>query len=126
MLGKEKAFSSFSTDDIDKAQDFYQNTLALKITKDEMGILWLDLNGADVIIYPKEETHQPASFTVLNFNVDNLEETVKKLKEKGVEFEHYDRPKTDDDNISRSENGHKVAWFKDPAGNILSVMTSIE
>lgn len=125
MFKDAKAFSSFSVNNLEKAKQFYGELLQLNFTEDkEMGLLQLHINGGnDIIVYPKED-HSPASFTVLNFPAADLETTVEELKQKGIIFESYDYPglKTDQDDISRSDDGHAVAWFKDPAGNILSVM----
>lgn len=122
MLKTNRAFSSFSVDDTQKAKEFYGQTLGLKVKDSEMGTLALETGDATVMIYPKSN-HKPASFTVLNFPVDDVEKTVEELNEKGIKFEHYDMPdlKTDDKGISRGE-GPVIAWFKDPAGNILSVL----
>ncbi|RPH66005.1 MAG: glyoxalase [Myxococcaceae bacterium] len=122
MLKTSKAFSGFSVNDIPKARQFYAETLGLEVKEDE-GMLLLHLgSGARVILYPKEN-HTPASFTILNFPVDNVERTVRALKERGVRFEIYrDGPyKTDEQGIFRGE-GPTIAWFTDPAGNILSVL----
>ena len=122
MLKTSKAFSGFSVNDIPKARQFYAETLGLEVKEDE-GMLLLHLgSGARVILYPKEN-HTPASFTILNFPVDNVERTVQALKERGVRFEIYrDGPyKTDEQGIFRGE-GPTIAWFTDPAGNILSVL----
>jgi len=120
MLETNKAFSSFSVDDLQKAKDFYAQTLGLKVKESKEG-LELHPGANDVFIYPKPN-HAPASFTVLNFLVDNIEATVDKLSGKGVKFEHYDGEiKTDEKGIHRN-GGPTIAWFKDPAGNILSVV----
>ena len=129
MLTNSKAFGSFSADDIDKAEQFYKDALGLKLEKDEkMGnILTVHTgDGAHFIIYPKPN-HTPAEFTVYNFLVSNIDEAVKGLKEKGVPFESYDSEylQTDENNIARGDGGERgpsIAWFKDPAGNILSVI----
>lgn len=131
MLQKSKAFSSFSVDDAEKARKFYQEKLGVKTTTvkgmEDYGLFEIHIPGGNnVLVYPKEN-HQPATFTVLNFPVDNIDKTVDKLREKGVEFEHYDDEmiKTDKKGIARSdspEKGPSVAWFKDPSGNILAVM----
>lgn len=131
MLQKSKAFSSFSVDDAEKARKFYQEKLGVKTTTvkgmEDYGLFEIYIPGGNnVLVYPKEN-HQPATFTVLNFPVDNIDKTVDKLREKGVEFEHYDDEmiKTDKKGIARSdspEKGPSVAWFKDPSGNILAVM----
>lgn len=124
MFKATKAFSSFSSNDIPAARKFYGETLGLETSEPMDGMLSLKLgNGSEVIIYPKDD-HTPATFTVLNFPVDDVEAAVGKLKEHGVRFEHYDEPdlKTDADGISRGNGGPVIAWFKDPAGNILSVI----
>ncbi|RFZ83507.1 VOC family protein [Mucilaginibacter terrenus] len=128
MLADAKTFSSFSVDDIEAAKKFYAGALGLKVDQDEqMGnILTVHLSGGHFIVYPKPN-HTPATFTVLNFVVDNIDEAVNQLKEKGVNFESYDSEylKTDDNNIFRGDGGFKgpsIAWFTDPAGNILSVI----
>jgi predicted enzyme related to lactoylglutathione lyase len=123
MLSNSKAFSSFSVKDLEEAKKFYGQVLGLEVSED-MGLLQIHTSGNNnILIYPKEN-HQPAAFTVLNFPVDNIEQAVADLKAKGIVFESYEEPyyKTDEDNISRSDEGPHVAWFKDPAGNILSVL----
>lgn len=121
MLRNSRAFSSFSVDDLRQAENFYGATLGLAVSEGPMGLELL-LNGGRIFIYPKPD-HEPASFTVLNFSVDNLEETLAALETVGVHPEAYDRPglKTDERGILAGE-GMKIAWFKDPAGNILSVI----
>jgi catechol 2,3-dioxygenase-like lactoylglutathione lyase family enzyme len=122
MLGKSKAFSGFAAPDIAKAREFYSQTLGLKVS-DDHGLLTLHLAGGNnVLIYPKPN-HVPASFTVLNFPVDDVGLAVDELMKRGVRFEIYDTPeiKTDEKGIMRG-NGPTIAWFKDPAGNILSVL----
>ncbi len=123
MLKASQAFSGFSTNDIGKAREFYGRTLGLEVSE-EHGLLNLHLGGsADVLIYPKAN-HVPATFTVLNFPVDDVDKTVDELGKRGVRFEIYDEPsfKTDAKGISRGNGGPTIAWFKDPAGNILSVL----
>jgi catechol 2,3-dioxygenase-like lactoylglutathione lyase family enzyme len=118
-----KAFSGFSVNDIPKARQFYGQTLGLEVKEDE-GMLLITLgSGAKVLAYPKPN-HTPASFTILNFPVDDVERAVRALRERGVRFEIYrDGPyKTDEQGIHRGEEGPTVAWFTDPAGNILSVV----
>lgn len=120
-----KTFSSFSVNDLEKAKEFYSNVLGVEATLNEMGILDLKLAGGNaVIIYPKAN-HEPATFTVLNFAVEDLDKAVDELIAAGVKFEQYDfgEMKTDEKGIMRG-NGHgpDIAWFKDPAGNILSVL----
>ena len=120
MLQTNKAFSSFSVDDLQKAKDFYAQALGLQVKESKEG-LELHPGENDVFIYPKPN-HSPATFTVLNFLVDDIETTVDELSGKGVKFEHYDGEiKTDAKGIHRN-GGPTIAWFKDPAGNILSVL----
>jgi catechol 2,3-dioxygenase-like lactoylglutathione lyase family enzyme len=116
------AFSSFSVDDLDKAKEFYSETLGIKVTEDnEMGFLNLEFsNGAKVMIYPKDD-HEPATYTVLNFPVSDVEKTVDELTAKGVKFEIYEGFNQDEKGISK-DWGQEIAWFKDPAGNIISVL----
>jgi len=117
-----EAFASFSVDDIKRAKEFYGQTLGLKVSENAEG-LELETRGGSVFLYPKPN-HTPASFTVLNFAVDDVEKAVDELKALGVQLEHYDLPdiKTDERGIFRGHPGPKIAWFKDPAGNILSVL----
>ena len=117
-----KAFSGFAAPDIAKEKEFYGKTLGLK-TSEEHGLLRLHLAGGNnVLIYPKPD-YTPATYTVLNFPVDDVDQAVDKLTKRGVQFEHYNRSdlKTDEKGIMRG-NGPTIAWFKDPAGNILSVL----
>ena len=121
-LGSSKAFSGFSVNDIARAKEFYGKTLGLEVSE-EHGLLTLHLGGGTpVLIYPKDN-HTPASFTVLNFPVKNVDEAVADLSKRGVKFENYKDPRieTDAKGIHR-DNGPTIAWFKDPAGNILSVL----
>jgi catechol 2,3-dioxygenase-like lactoylglutathione lyase family enzyme len=122
MLQDSRAFGSFSVNDIDKAREFYSKTLGMESTE-VMGMLIVQIaGGSKVLIYPKPD-HVPATFTVLNFPVDNTEEAVDELAKRGVSFEIYDEGdlKTDSKGILTGD-GPKIAWFKDPAGNILSVL----
>ncbi|HBB98066.1 MAG TPA: glyoxalase [Blastocatellia bacterium] len=122
MLETNKAFSSFSVNDLEKAKQFYGQTLGLKVKESPEG-LELHPGQQSIFIYPKPN-HEPATFTVLNFQVNNIEAAVDDLKQKGVNFEHYEGEiKTDAKGIHRN-NGPTIAWFKDPAGNILSVVES--
>lgn len=122
MLENSKPFGSFSVDDIQKAKAFYQNTLGLSVKDNPMGLLELHVEGGPpIIVYPKPD-HAPATFTVLNFPVTDIEDMVDCLTAKGVVFEQYKNLQTDPKGISRSPHGPVVAWFKDPAGNILSIM----
>ena len=121
MFREAETFCSFSVDDLKKAKEFYGGTLGLDLSETKEG-LELSLEGNSVFIYPKPN-HTPASFTVLNFSVDDIEEAVAELDRLGLPREHYDLPdlKTDNQGIMRGP-GPKIAWFKDPAGNILSVI----
>lgn len=121
MFKDSKAFGGFSADDIPAANAFYGETLGVELSE-EMGGLVLQLaTGGSVFIYPKAN-HEPASFTVLNFPVEDIEAAVDVLVEKGVSFEHYEGMPQDDRGIMRGVPGPMIAWFKDPAGNILSVL----
>jgi catechol 2,3-dioxygenase-like lactoylglutathione lyase family enzyme len=125
MLKDSKAFSGFSTGNIQKAKEFYADALGLEVSESH-GDLTLHLAGGNnVLIYPKPN-HVPATFTVLNFPVEDVDRAVDELKKRGVSFEHYDLPdlKTDEKGIMRG-NGPTIAWFKDPSGNILSVIKDI-
>jgi predicted enzyme related to lactoylglutathione lyase len=121
MLRDSKAFSGFSVDDVPRAKQFYGETLGLDVSE-ENGLLALHLGGdSTVLVYPKEN-HEAATFTVLNFPVEDVEATVDRLAATGVRFEHYDGElQTDAKGIFRGE-GPTIAWFRDPAGNILSVL----
>ena len=124
MLRNSPAFSGYSTNDVDAAREFYRTALGLE-TDDQMGGLRLSFaNGQRVFIYPKPN-HEPATFTVLNFPVDDLDAVVDDLAAKGVTFERYPGMAHDEKGIVRSpgpEMGPDIAWFKDPAGNIISVL----
>ena len=121
MLKESKAFSGFSSNEIEASKRFYGETLGLEVTE-EMGGLGLHLaGGAEVFIYPKDN-HEPATFTVLNFPVGDIEAAVDRLTEAGVTFERYDGFDQDEKGIARGDEGPAIAWFKDPAGNILSVL----
>ncbi len=126
MFKHTKAFSGFSVNDIPKAKKFYAEVLGLKVLDTPMGIIELVIEGGNnVIVYPKPN-HSPATFTILNFPVKNIDEAVDELTERGVSFEQYrGEIKTDEKGICRSDDSNKgpnIAWFKDPAGNILSVL----
>ena len=122
MFKEAESFSSFSVNDIAKAKEFYGQTLGIEIKETPEG-LELHTDNNTVFLYAKPN-HTPASFTVLNFHVDDIEEAVDELKSLGVSLEHYDLPdiKTDERGIARGPHGPIIAWFKDPAGNILSVL----
>jgi catechol 2,3-dioxygenase-like lactoylglutathione lyase family enzyme len=115
-----KAFSGFSVDDVSRAKEFYGETLRMRVSE-EYGMLWLHLAGdRDILVYPKAD-HTPATYTILNFPIDDIEKAVDELAERGVRFERYDDSDTDERGIYRS-GGPLIAWFKDPAGNVLSVI----
>ena len=120
MFENSKAFSGFSVDDIPKARQFYGETLGLRVTE-ENGMLTLHTAGdRNTLIYPKDD-HTPATFTILNFPVADVDKAVDELIARGVRFERYDGAEQDDKGIHRG-GGPLIAWFKDPAGNILSVL----
>lgn len=123
MFKQSNAFSSFSVTDIQKAKKFYGELLGLEVKDSYMGLLELHTQGNNpIMIYPKPN-HLPATFTILNFPVDDIEKTVDALIAKGIVFEQYEGEiKTNEKGISVSPVGPKIAWFKDPAGNILSVL----
>lgn len=124
MLKHSKAFSGFSVNDISKAKTFYADILGLNVKNNPMGLLELNVEGGNhIIIYPKPN-HVPATFTILNFPVKNIDEVVDELIKKGIIFEQYEGViKTDKKGICRGNGkGPNIAWFKDPAGNILSVI----
>jgi len=124
MFKNTKAFSGFSVNDMQKAKDFYQDVLGLEVSENQMGFLTLHISGGGkIIIYPKPN-HVPATFTILNFPVSDVEKAVDELISKGITFEQYGAPmKTDEKGILRGDGrGPDIAWFKDPAGNILSVL----
>ena len=120
MLTHSQAFSGFAVDDIERAKAFYTQTLGLEVSE-ENGLLSLRLaGGTTILVYPKPD-HLPATFTVLNFPVDDIETAVDNLTERGVSFERYAGSDQDERGIHRG-GGPLIAWFKDAAGNILSVL----
>jgi catechol 2,3-dioxygenase-like lactoylglutathione lyase family enzyme len=121
MFKDTKAFSGFAVDDVAKAREFYEQTLGIRASE-EHGILTLHLAGGDrpTLIYPKPD-FEPATYTILNFPVADIDEAVDALTERGVDFERYDGFGQDEKGISR-DAGPPIAWFRDPAGNILSVL----
>jgi predicted enzyme related to lactoylglutathione lyase len=125
MFKDTHAFSSFSVDDIAAAKKFYGETLGLDATEMSMGLNIKIAAGGDIFIYPKND-HSPASFTVLNFPVPDIDSAVDQLKAKGVTFESFGGDlATDDKGILRSDDpshGPSIAWFKDPAGNFISIL----
>ena len=122
MFKDSKSFSSFSVNDMKKASEFYGEILGIKVAETKEGVELHLAGGNTIFIYPKPN-HTPASFTVLNFPVNNIEEAVDELVDAGCRLEHYELPelKTDKRGIAKGP-GMKIAWFKDPAGNILSVI----
>ncbi|WP_214072307.1 VOC family protein [Mucilaginibacter sp. dw_454] len=125
MFSDSNTFSSFSVNDLEAAKTFYSEVLGLQVTDNPMGVAELHVKGGGtVMMYPKPD-HQPATFTVLNFVMPDLERAVDALIVKGVKFEQYHNEylNTDDKGIMRGDgHGPDIAWFKDPAGNILSVI----
>jgi catechol 2,3-dioxygenase-like lactoylglutathione lyase family enzyme len=120
-LKNAKAFNSFSVNNIEEAKQFYGDVLGLDVKDGDMGTLNIHLNENEIFIYPKED-HIPATYTVLNFMVPDVENAVHQLRGKGIRFEQYGGElQTDESGIHRKD-GHTMAWFKDPAGNILSLM----
>jgi predicted enzyme related to lactoylglutathione lyase len=124
MFESTKAFSGFSVDDLEKAKRFYGETLGIEVTQEPPhGLLTLHIAGdRPILIYPKQD-HQPATYTILNFPVDDIEAAVAELAGRGVSFERYEGTgmDTDEQGIFRG-GGPLIAWFKDPAGNVLSVI----
>jgi catechol 2,3-dioxygenase-like lactoylglutathione lyase family enzyme len=123
MLANSKAFSGFAVDDLAKAKEFYGETLGLKTTvlDEENGLLQLDLAGDRATVVYLKPDFQPATYTILNFPVDDIDAAVDELTSRGVSFERYEGFDQDEKGISRG-NGPNIAWFTDPAGNILSVL----
>jgi catechol 2,3-dioxygenase-like lactoylglutathione lyase family enzyme len=120
MLTDSRAFSGFAVPDVEEARRFYGDTLGLRV-EEENGLLRLRLAGdRDIVVYPKPD-HTPATYTILNFPVDDIEATVDALVERGVVFERYPGFEQDERGILRAQ-GPPIAWFKDPAGNILSII----
>jgi catechol 2,3-dioxygenase-like lactoylglutathione lyase family enzyme len=120
MLGESKAFSGFAVDDMEKAKAFYEDVLGLK-TSEEHGLMTLHLAGdRPTLVYPKPD-HEPATFTILNFPVEDIDAAVDALMERGVAFEIYEDSGQDEKGVMR-QYGPPIAWFRDPAGNILSIL----
>jgi catechol 2,3-dioxygenase-like lactoylglutathione lyase family enzyme len=118
------AFSGFSVNDLAKSKEFYTETLGLKVDNEGVGMRIQLPGGGTVFFYPKDD-HQPATFTILNFVVENIDEAVDGLKRRGVTFDRYEGATQDEKGILRGRSqqmGPDIAWFKDPAGNILSVL----
>jgi catechol 2,3-dioxygenase-like lactoylglutathione lyase family enzyme len=130
MLRNAKAIPGFSVDDVAQAKEFYGTTLGLDVADAPLGVEGADVptglgiriaNGMNILIYPKPD-HTPAIFTILNFVIDDIERAVDELTARGVKFEHYTEPRTDAKGIHRTPEVRPVAWFRDPAGNILSLV----
>lgn len=131
MLKDAKAFSGFAVDDVPRAKEFYGTTLGLEVADAALGVGGAEVpagleihlgSGTRIGIYPKPD-HTPATFTILNFMVEDIERAVDELTARGVRFEHYETgPKTDAKGIHRRPEVQPVAWFRDPAGNILSII----
>jgi catechol 2,3-dioxygenase-like lactoylglutathione lyase family enzyme len=123
MFANTKAFSGFAVDDLQKAKEFYEGTLGIRVS-DADGLLTLHLAGdRDTLIYPKPD-FTPATYTILNFPVEDIEKAVHELVARGVRFERYEGFEQDEKGIARDPRGPAIAWFKDPAGNILAVLES--
>jgi catechol 2,3-dioxygenase-like lactoylglutathione lyase family enzyme len=126
MLNESQAFSGFSVNDMSKAKEFYGQTLGLDVEETPMGLSIKTLGNNDIFAYPKED-HIPATFTILNFIVEDIDKTIDRLADKGVTFEHYNNmpAKQDEKGVLRGRAagmGPDIAWFKDPAGNILALL----
>ena len=123
MFTGDNAFSGFSIDDLEAAKDFYGTKLGLNVTENEMGFLNIHLASGGTILAYTKPNHEPASFTILNFEVDDVEAAVDDLNDRGVVTKIYTDPDygTDAKGISRGQ-GPDIAWFRDPAGNVLSVL----
>jgi catechol 2,3-dioxygenase-like lactoylglutathione lyase family enzyme len=124
MLGDSKAFSGFAVKDLGAARDFYNETLGLrtKMLDEGTGLMQLDLGGDRPTLVYQQPDSTPASYTILNFPVADVEAAVDELTARGVEFERYDGFEQDEKGISRGP-GPEIAWFKDPSGNVLSVLS---
>jgi catechol 2,3-dioxygenase-like lactoylglutathione lyase family enzyme len=121
MLAESKAFSGFAVPDLKEARAFYEGVLGLRVSE-EHDLLTLHLAGArDTLVYPKPD-HVPATYTILNFPVDDVDGAVEELQKRGVKFERYEGFDQDEKGISRAPDGPAIAWFTDPAGNIMSVL----
>lgn len=125
MFENTKAFSGFAVDDLKKAREFYAETLGLNVSMldEETGLMVLHLAGdRDTFVYEKPD-HTPATYTILNFPVDDIDGAVDELAARGVPFERYEGFEQDEKGIARGPQGPDIAWFRDPAGNVLSVLT---
>jgi catechol 2,3-dioxygenase-like lactoylglutathione lyase family enzyme len=122
MIDTQHAFSGFSVDNIEKAKSFYQDVLGVEVAAGPMpGVISLNATASPIFVYEKPD-HQPASFTILNFPVDSVERAVDDLSRKGVKFEQYTGEMQTDARGIHAQDNMKIAWFKDPAGNYLSII----
>ena len=123
MFRADEAFSGFAVDDLARARQFYGETLGLRVTEDvpDMPLLQLHVGGGQPVLIYEKPGHEPASFTVLNLPVDDIDAAVDELTKRGVELERYEGMPQDERGVMRG-NGPDIAWFKDPAGNVLSVI----
>jgi len=121
MLADTQAFSGFAVPDLQKAREFYENVLGLRVSDQDEGLVLHLAGGRDTFVYPKPD-FTPATYTILNFIVDDVDAAVDELAARGVEFERYEGLDQDEKGISRGDRGPLIAWFTDPAGNILSVL----
>jgi catechol 2,3-dioxygenase-like lactoylglutathione lyase family enzyme len=124
MLGTNKAMSGFAVNDLDEARNFYEGVLGLRVEvlDEENGVAKLKLAGNDEVLMYLSADMRPASYTMLNFEVDDIDAAVDGLRERGVSFERYEEFSQDEKGIVRGEPGPQIAWFKDPSGNVLSVL----
>ena len=120
MFKPKTAFSGFSVNDLAKTRKFYADTLGLRVETEGIGLRLHLPSAGSVFVYPKKD-HQPATFTILNFVIDNIDEAVDDLKNRGINFERYQGAPQDERGIMR-KHGPPIAWFKDPSGNVLSVI----
>jgi predicted enzyme related to lactoylglutathione lyase len=121
MFGSTRAFSGFAVNDIAAARKFYGETLGIRVSEAN-GMLTLHIAGdRDILVYPKPD-HVPATYTILNFPVDDIDKAVEQLSERGVRFQRYPGIEADERGIVRAAGGPPIAWFTDPAGNVLSVL----
>jgi catechol 2,3-dioxygenase-like lactoylglutathione lyase family enzyme len=121
MFESTRAYSGFAVDDVQRARSFYEGTLGLKVSGEDEDLTLHLAGGRDTLVYPKPD-FVPATYTILNFPVDDIESAVDELEARGVRFERYDGFDQDERGILRAEGSPLIAWFTDPAGNILSVI----
>ena len=121
MFAETKAFSGFTVPDVEQASEFYEGTLGLNASVDNDLLILHLAGGRDTLVYPKPD-HTPATYTILNFQVDDIDAAVDQLTQRGVQFERYEGFGQDEKGISRDQGGPPIAWFTDPAGNILAVL----